>query len=618
MKRPGENFWRGVFLIFATYFYFLIFAQFGFLELIRQDAQNASPGRLKLVMGMMALGGLAGSVTVPLVCARFRMDALLRAGLAGCAATALVLVLPAGAHPWIAFAIGAALGVATVSLAASLRTIFPGSWALGAALGTGCAYTAANVPAIFQGTPEFHTLSAALVAGIASMFVPKSSDVHVREKHPPNFPFIGAVVVCFGILVWFDSAAFYVIQHTGLKLGTWGDPASLWRNAAVHFVAAITAGVLLRRAGFVPLLAGAFLLLAVAALSADQPALRPLVGWLYPAGVSIYSACLVCFPAFGANLSKERSVAWAAAILYAFSGWICSGLGIGMAENLQRIPWQFVAAAAGLLCLALLARQMLRLKRELLVVALALALAWISSAYLPRPREPGSPIERGRQVYLAEGCINCHSQFVKPGRDEILWGPSVPVEALTAQEPPLFGNRRQGPDLMNIGNRRSAAWLKLHFLRPRDLAPGSSMPSYAHLFSDARGEALIAYLQSLGAGRPRGTGFQNWAMPAATKPSPNAPALFQQHCAFCHDSPEGRDALAAAGFRKLPPSLATGPFIWAPAALPAEARVPMLARIVKFGLPGADMAGHEHLSDADVIALALHIEQISKGESCRK
>ena len=69
----------------------------------------------------------------------------------------------------------------------------------------------------------------------------------------------------------------------------------------------------------------------------------------------------------------------------------------------------------------------------------------------------------------------------------------------------LIGNRRQGPDLINVGARRSEKWLKLHFIDPQTYVPGSSMPSYGHLFETDRGDDHGRYLKDhvleLGEGR---------------------------------------------------------------------------------------------------------------------
>jgi len=112
-------------------------------------------------------------------------------------------------------------------------------------------------------------------------------------------------------------------------------------------------------------------------------------------------------------------------------------------------------------------------------------------------------VDRGRLVYIAEGCIHCHSQYVRPegvGRDAELWGPPTSPERALEQRPVLIGNRRQGPDLANVGMRRPKEWNRLHLINPGRLVPGSRMPSFAHLFdsgNEDRGETLLAYLDSL-------------------------------------------------------------------------------------------------------------------------
>jgi cbb3-type cytochrome c oxidase subunit II len=114
--------------------------------------------------------------------------------------------------------------------------------------------------------------------------------------------------------------------------------------------------------------------------------------------------------------------------------------------------------------------------------------------------EDSALIQQGRRVYIAEGCIHCHSQYVRPGTlDEERWGAAHPLSELERQRPPLFGNRRQGPDLQNVGSRRAAEWLRLQLQTPRAIMAGSRMPSYAHLFRAGRteGDALVAYLESL-------------------------------------------------------------------------------------------------------------------------
>lgn len=134
------------------------------------------------------------------------------------------------------------------------------------------------------------------------------------------------------------------------------------------------------------------------------------------------------------------------------------------------------------------------------VVFLAVpAITLVTTALQPEPALSSAAL--GRQVYVSEGCMHCHSQFIRPhSRDEELWGNARDPEFSRQQAPALIGNRRQGPDLMNVGLRRTRDWQRMHLTTPRLVSPHSRMPSYAHLFAegDPRGEALLDYLDSLG------------------------------------------------------------------------------------------------------------------------
>lgn len=130
----------------------------------------------------------------------------------------------------------------------------------------------------------------------------------------------------------------------------------------------------------------------------------------------------------------------------------------------------------------------------------ALLGAWLDQEKLATTFPASDTVALGRSVYIAEGCIHCHSQYVRPvGRDQDLWGAPTAVHKALSQEPVLIGNRRQGPDLANVGLRRDAEWNRLHLIEPSALVPGSRMPSYRHLFEsgDERGGALLVYLSSL-------------------------------------------------------------------------------------------------------------------------
>lgn len=88
----------------------------------------------------------------------------------------------------------------------------------------------------------------------------------------------------------------------------------------------------------------------------------------------------------------------------------------------------------------------------------------------------------GRDVYLREGCYNCHSQMVRPLRAETLrYGPySVAGESIY-DHPHQWGSKRTGPDLARVGGRNSDEWHRHHLIAPRDLVPQSNMPAYPWL-----------------------------------------------------------------------------------------------------------------------------------------
>ncbi len=114
-------------------------------------------------------------------------------------------------------------------------------------------------------------------------------------------------------------------------------------------------------------------------------------------------------------------------------------------------------------------------------------------------------LELGRDVYVAEACWHCHSQFVRPvSREDVRWGPVAHAREYNneLQRPVLFGTRRVGPDLSREAARRSNDWHVAHFHNPIDVVPLTVMPAYPWLFNDRvpnkKGMAIITYVQWLG------------------------------------------------------------------------------------------------------------------------
>jgi cytochrome c oxidase cbb3-type subunit 2 len=88
----------------------------------------------------------------------------------------------------------------------------------------------------------------------------------------------------------------------------------------------------------------------------------------------------------------------------------------------------------------------------------------------------------GRDVYVREGCYNCHSQMIRPFRSETeRYGPYTTAGETVYNRPFQFGSKRTGPDLARVGGRYSDAWQRLHLVNPRALVPESNMPAYTWL-----------------------------------------------------------------------------------------------------------------------------------------
>ncbi len=118
--------------------------------------------------------------------------------------------------------------------------------------------------------------------------------------------------------------------------------------------------------------------------------------------------------------------------------------------------------------------------------------------------EPYTPLEvAGRDIYMREGCMLCHSQMIRPMRSETLrYGEWSRADEYRYDRPFLLGSRRIGPDLQRAGGKRSDDWHYEHMRDPRSTSPGSVMPPYPWLLEwqvdpeDIR--ASVRTLQRLG------------------------------------------------------------------------------------------------------------------------
>ena len=155
--------------------------------------------------------------------------------------------------------------------------------------------------------------------------------------------------------------------------------------------------------------------------------------------------------------------------------------------------------------------------------------------------KPYPPLQlAGRDIYVREGCYNCHSQMIRPFRAETeRYGHYSVAGEFVYDRPFQWGSKRTGPDLARVGGRYSDQWHRVHLNNPRDVVPESNMPAYpwlgataadasdieaklialrrlGHPYTDAdiagakaalagktEQDALIAYLQGLGTLIPR-------------------------------------------------------------------------------------------------------------------
>lgn len=97
--------------------------------------------------------------------------------------------------------------------------------------------------------------------------------------------------------------------------------------------------------------------------------------------------------------------------------------------------------------------------------------------------EPLTPLQlAGRDIYVREGCYNCHSQMIRPFRAETLrYGHYSVAGEFVYDHPFQWGSKRTGPDLHRVGGKYSDEWHRIHLNNPRDVVPESNMPAYTWL-----------------------------------------------------------------------------------------------------------------------------------------
>ncbi|OHC61439.1 MAG: cytochrome-c oxidase, cbb3-type subunit II [Rhodocyclales bacterium RIFCSPLOWO2_02_FULL_63_24] len=113
--------------------------------------------------------------------------------------------------------------------------------------------------------------------------------------------------------------------------------------------------------------------------------------------------------------------------------------------------------------------------------------------------KPYSPLRlSGRDIYIREGCYNCHSQMIRPFRAETeRYGHYSVAGEFVYDHPFQWGSKRTGPDLARVGGRYSDQWHQTHLLNPRDVVPESNMPAYSWLNRPLKDDAIEAKMKAL-------------------------------------------------------------------------------------------------------------------------
>ena len=124
--------------------------------------------------------------------------------------------------------------------------------------------------------------------------------------------------------------------------------------------------------------------------------------------------------------------------------------------------------------------------------------------------KPYTPLElQGRDIYIREGCVGCHSQMIRPFRSETeRYGEYSKAGEFVYDHPFLWGSKRTGPDLHRVGGRYPHAWHYMHMMEPQTISPGTIMPAYPWLFTDNTKynelEGKIITMRKLGVPYPEG------------------------------------------------------------------------------------------------------------------
>ncbi|MCP9759236.1 cytochrome-c oxidase, cbb3-type subunit II [Aquitalea sp. S1-19] len=135
----------------------------------------------------------------------------------------------------------------------------------------------------------------------------------------------------------------------------------------------------------------------------------------------------------------------------------------------------------------------------LMVISVAALVEIVPLMFLKQTTEPVAGVKpytalqlAGRDIYIREGCYNCHSQMIRPFRAETERYGHYSVAGESVYDHPFqWGSKRTGPDLARVGGRYSDEWHRVHMMNPRDVVPESNMPSFPWLAKNLADAAIV-------------------------------------------------------------------------------------------------------------------------------
>ena len=135
----------------------------------------------------------------------------------------------------------------------------------------------------------------------------------------------------------------------------------------------------------------------------------------------------------------------------------------------------------------------------LMVISVAALVEIVPLMFLKQTTEPVAGVKpytalqlAGRDIYIREGCYNCHSQMIRPFRAETERYGHYSVAGESVYDHPFqWGSKRTGPDLARVGGRYSDEWHRVHMMNPRDVVPESNMPSFPWLAKNLADASIV-------------------------------------------------------------------------------------------------------------------------------